>query len=336
MYLIKRNGYFHLEYFDQAVGKIRRVSTRTKIKSLALQFLNEFSNKNIEINLRNTEISLIVFRERYLSYCKINFSSKYIISIESSFKRLLQFVGDVCLLKLRRIDIENFLLSTYKDAPYSARQYHRTLKAAFNKAISWGFLSDNPFVGIKLPKPKKNLPIFITQEQFNYLINFEKDEQLQRLYILAFNTGLRLGEIANLLWISIDYNEKLLYVRNTDDFITKSKIERAVPLNKKAYNTILDQKLYKKRITDYVFSNAIGKRLLTDYISKRFKKCLRSAGLDERIHFHSLRHSFASNLAQRGVSLFQIKNLLGHSSITTTEIYSHINNQSLREAVEKL
>ncbi len=76
---IKRNGYFYIEYFVQAVGKSRRVFTKTKYKSLALQILKDFSNKNNEILQLNTEISLTDFRERYLSHCKINFSDKYII-----------------------------------------------------------------------------------------------------------------------------------------------------------------------------------------------------------------------------------------------------------------
>ena len=84
------------------------------------------------------------------------------------------------------------------------------------------------------------------------------------------------------------------------------------------------------------FARIVETLLRGDHFSRKFKKACRAASVDERIHFHTLRHSFASRLAQEGVSLYVIKELLGHSSITTTEIYSHLNVESLRGAIEKL
>ncbi|NCS90569.1 MAG: tyrosine-type recombinase/integrase [Ignavibacteria bacterium] len=86
----------------------------------------------------------------------------------------------------------------------------------------------------------------------------------------------------------------------------------------------------------YVFAKSNGEPFTGDYFSKRFKRACKSAGIDKSIHFHSLRHSFASNFAQKGINLYTIKELLGHSSITTTEIYSHLNMDSLKEAIETL
>ena len=74
----------------------------------------------------------------------------------------------------------------------------------------------------------------------------------------------------------------------------------------------------------------------TNYVSKKFKQAVRLAGADDKIHFHSLRHSFASDLVNKGVPLYHIKELLGHSSIAVTEIYSHPDLESLHEAVNKL
>jgi integrase len=85
-----------------------------------------------------------------------------------------------------------------------------------------------------------------------------------------------------------------------------------------------------------VFGKVNGMAYTGDYFSKRFKRACMSAGISDSIHFHSLRHSFASNLAQKGVSLYVIKELLGHSSISTTEIYAHLNVDTLREAVSML
>ena len=83
----------------------------------------------------------------------------------------------------------------------------------------------------------------------------------------------------------------------------------------------------------YVFCKENGKKYTGDYFSKSFKRASKEAGMDKAIHFHTLRHSFASNLVQQGVSLYVIKELLGHSSVSTTEIYSHLNIASLKEAI---
>ena len=85
-----------------------------------------------------------------------------------------------------------------------------------------------------------------------------------------------------------------------------------------------------------MFCKADGKKYTGDHISQSFKRACKAAGIESSIHFHSLRHSFASNLVQKGVPLYTIKELLGHSSISTTEIYSHLNMETLREAVKKL
>jgi len=86
----------------------------------------------------------------------------------------------------------------------------------------------------------------------------------------------------------------------------------------------------------FVFCKKDGSKYCGNYVSRQFKNVCKTAGMDQSIHFHSLRHSFASNLVQKGVPLYTIKELLGHSSISTTEIYSHLNMDSLREAIKKL
>ena len=85
----------------------------------------------------------------------------------------------------------------------------------------------------------------------------------------------------------------------------------------------------------FVFCKENGFKYSKDYVSKKFKEACRKANIDKAIHFHSLRHSFASYLVQQGVSLPTIKDLLGHTSITTTEIYSHLDDSSLQEAIKK-
>jgi integrase/recombinase XerD len=88
--------------------------------------------------------------------------------------------------------------------------------------------------------------------------------------------------------------------------------------------------------SQFVFAKFNESNFSADYISKQFKKACRKAKIPENIHFHSLRHSYASMLARNGVSLYTISSLLGHTSITTTQIYSHLDNKTLFRAVETI
>ncbi len=113
---------------------------------------------------------------------------------------------------------------------------------------------------------------------------------------------------------------------------TKSKRERIVPVNDDVYDLLAKI----DRNGSYVFSTSSGHRRREEFISKRFKKYIRKAGLDERFTFHSLRHTFASHLVQNGVSLYIVSKLLGHSNLKTTEVYAHLAPETFQGVVNLL
>ena len=108
-----------------------------------------------------------------------------------------------------------------------------------------------------------------------------------------------------------------------------------VPINKKIM-VILKKKIKEPTKSEFVFSKTEGLKFNNDYVSKYFKKAVRKAKMDEKIHFHTLRHSFASRLVQKGASIYIVKELLGHSDVTTTQIYSHLEQRNLREVIKLL
>ncbi|MCL5028619.1 MAG: tyrosine-type recombinase/integrase, partial [Bacteroidetes bacterium] len=123
----------------------------------------------------------------------------------------------------------------------------------------------------------------------------------------------------------------------TDDFLTKSKKERIVPMCEKVKSVLVSRfNLGIHQPNEVVFCRIEGRKLHQETISKQFKDVVRKSNLNEKIHFHSLRHSFASLLAQKGVSLYIIKELLGHEDLATTQVYSHLQKQNLRDAIHQL
>ncbi len=316
-------------------------------------------------NEQKNTVTLRVFINEYSHMIKQNRSKAYYVSVCSSFKHLTEFFG--CGKSIQSIglkDVEKFVFYLQRKVKKGFRVYYRTIKAAFNKAKDWGYVKENYFQKVKLPKKQQVNPVFINGDELQAICNKVYNKTLRNIIVFAFYTGMRLDEIVNLRLKNVDLQNKVITVGD-DCFTTKGRNQRFIPISEEAEKAIenLDtstalsaglrirqkdggqvQNEKKKIITikslnhnrNFVFCKSNGEKFTGDYISKRFKIACKAAGVDQTIHFHSLRHSFASNLVQKGVPLYTIKELLGHSSISTTEIYSHLNMDSLREAVKKL
>ncbi len=337
MFLTNRNGIYYLNYMDSKTATYKRVSTSARSEREAYQFLESFS-KQFESMDNTSSIKISTFQNEYISYLKKTHSPKYIASIELTFRKVIKQIGDIELNKLNNKILEEFITSIFSQSQAAASLYYRTFKAALNKAVNWDYLTMNPLVKVKFPKMQKKDPLFITAKEFQDILQHTKSKLLRDLFKIAFHTGMRLGEIVNMKWSWIDFSNKLIKVKVSESFITKSKKERTIPMNKIVFETIVELKLnlLDKYIDGYVFHIRYSIKLNGDYVSKNFKKAVKKTNLNPNIHFHTLRHSFASNLIQNGASIFVCKELLGHEDIKTTMIYSHLNYQNLVDAVKLL
>ena len=140
---------------------------------------------------------------------------------------------------------------------------------------------------------------------------------------------MRLGELVNMKWSWIDLNEKQITVQCSDTFTTKNKKGRIIPFNQSIRTLLADRipKIFNITSDDFVFADSRGKKLNEDYVSKKFKTAVNTAKLSDKIHFHTLRHSFATHLLEAGTDIRTIQELLGHSSLNTTMIYTHVTNK---------
>jgi integrase len=280
------------------------------------------------------EVRVSEFVELHSQYAKTQFAPKTVEVYRFAFKSLLEFLGDADLSSITSLTIEQYKAQRLqKVSRESVNIELRALKAAFNRGLDWGVLTTNPFGKVKQIPTTAERPEYLRVEELEFLLSvIRKVTWLKDVVVFAVNTGLRRGEICNLKWERVDLKNRVITVQSDDRYRVKMGKFRIVPLNARAYEVL--KKRFHQRNSDYVFTSEHGQKINADFLSKRFKRYLRLAGLGEEIHFHSLRHTFASLLAQARVPLYEIKELLGHSKISVTEQYSHLSPQTLQKAVQ--
>jgi len=339
MFLTKdsKSPYFQLVYFVN--GKRTKISTKASVRDEAELFKTSFNPRAAtEPKAKKVSIKLSSFISEYKTYVSNTYSVSYLKkAVTPSFNRLQNFLPDMPLEHISSKDIDQFISSVYQKSKYAASLYHRSLKSAFNKAVVWNYLAENPFNKIKSPKVAKSFPVFISEAELILILNKTDEQLLKDIFTIAYYTGMRLNEIMNMKWNWIDFSQGIITIKNSQEFNTKNKRERVIPIHQKV-KSILQTRfpIIKQQQSSFVFYRKAGIKLNGEFISKQFKKAVRSTKLNEGIHFHSLRHSFASALVQRDVSLYTVKELLGHENIKTTQIYSHLQQHNLSNAVHLL
>ena len=150
------------------------------------------------------------------------------------------------------------------------------MNAAFNKAIEWDYLTEDPLSKFRLPKIPKSFPAFINSDELNLIVQNTKSRDLQDIFITGYHSGMRLSEIINIKWTAINLSERTIIVQNNETFTTKSKKERIIPIDDTLARVLNNRipKVLNINFDDYVFYKYSGVPYLKDYISKNFKKVI--------------------------------------------------------------
>ena len=213
------------------------------------------------------------------------------------------------------------------------------IKSYFNYLIFEGHIKKSPISDIESPKLEKKLPEVLTELEIEKLIkSFDLQQnfgQRNRTIIeVLYGTGIRVSELVNLKLSNIFFKESIIKI------IGKGNKERFVPLGKIAtieirkYLKIRDKSIIDSKFSDIVFLNRYGRGLTRSMIFKIISDSYKRIGLDKKISPHTLRHSFATHLLKNGADLRTIQLILGHESITTTEIYTHLDTNHLDEVLK--
>lgn len=335
MFLSKRsNGRYYI-FYDNSNGKRTCISTRTTKKSEALKFLSNFEKELKERESKKTiPITLTQFKNQYLRYSATVHSINHTKSIRTSFNELIKGIGDIYLSELNKNRLQSYLEERLrKVSPYAVRRDIINFSSSFNWGINKNYLSENYCKGIKKPKLPERLPHFFSEDEFQKLIEIVDDTDLKDLIEFAVLTGLRQSDLISLRWSQIDFKNNNLILDNRNS-LTKSRKVHNIPLSISALQ-ILTKRDIKREDKELVFTY-LGKKIRQTFISKRFSKYVEEANINKKLTFHSLRHTFASWLVQKGVSIYQVSKLMTHSDPRVTQIYSHLRSEDLRNSINLL
>ena len=237
--------------------------------------------------------------------------------------------------------IKNYLYKSFSDKKsISQARSISAIKSFFNYLIFEGYIKDSPISNIESPKQEKKLPKVLTEDEIKNLIdsidlNQDFGQRNKTIIEILYGTGIRVSELINLKLSNIFFKENIIKV------IGKGNKERFVPLGEIASNEmkiyINNRNLLKidSKSSDILFLNRYGRGLTRSMIFKIISDASKRVGLDKKISPHTLRHSFATHLIKNGADLRTIQLILGHESITTTEIYTHLDTLHLEEVLKK-
>lgn len=216
--------------------------------------------------------------------------------------------------------------------------YLERLKRLFSLCLEWGLIHENPLARVRLGRGHHERVRYLTQEEERALL-LAAAPDLRRLITVAIHTGARRGELINLTWDQVDLESRTIRIPATE---TKGKRDRVLYLNEAGHRAVGK----RKRGGGYVFPSRRGKRRID--LKRAWKTAIEAAVRGDReagqkacpslagVHFHDLRHTFASRLVMAGEDLYTVSRLLGHASVTQTERYAHLAPDKLQRAVARL
>jgi len=220
-------------------------------------------------------------------------------------------------------------------SPTSLNIELRTIKAALSMAVRWNYIFKNPFARLALVRVPETAPVYFAKNDLQALIRTVKESWLKEIIIFAAMTGMRRGEIVNLQWFNVDMERRTIRIESDATFKTKLGRSRTIAVNEAAWLVLKERKESAFQSDGLVFSY-LGERIPANWGTRLLKRYVRKLGYNEKLNFHSLRHTHCSWLVQAGVSLYEIQKLLGHSSITVTQIYAHLAPNELHKTVNRI
>ena len=271
-----------------------------------------------------------------------NSISNYVLDVEKLILFLESHQIVETPINIDKSTVQQFIYELAKNVnPRSQARVISGLKSFFNYLVFEDYRQDNPMELIESPKVGRKLPDTLSEEEINALIgaiDLSKPEGERNRAILEtlYGCGLRVSELLDLKLSDLYFEEDFFKVTGKGD---KQRFVPISEINKKYINIyrkeIRIHMTIKKGAEDVLFLNRRGNKLTRAMIFTIIKQLAQDIGLQKNISPHTFRHSFATHLLQNGADLRAIQQMLGHESITTTEVYMHVDRTHLAEVMNK-
>ena len=283
-------------------------------------------------------------KAEYLRYIRLEkrLSSNSVDAYERDFVEFMHFIMrwyDVTPERVESHMIERYLGWLYDKGRSGASQARRLsgIKSLYNYMLFKDYINQLPTELIKAPKPSRMLPDTLTVEEIDALlstfdINTAKGCRDSAIVEVLYSCGLRVSELTSLRLSDLFFGEGYIRV------VGKGDKQRIVPVSSAARDKIqlyMEFRRPKQRSESTLFLNNRGMPLTRVMVFNIIRGAANLAGIDKQISPHTLRHSYATHLLEGGANIREVQELLGHESILTTEIYTHLNSEHLRRTVEE-
>lgn len=281
--------------------------------------------------------------EKYLNYLKHvkRYSDNTVRSYEQELNQYQAFIQDKCdLLKIDHQVVKDYLV--YLNQKYQNKntisKKLTTIRAFYQYLVREEIITSNPYAEINNPKKDKKLPRFVKQDQLDKMFQVPDMKtplgQRNRLILeMLYATGIRVHELVTIKLKDIDFSNQTIKI------LGKGSKERIVVFGhicNDVLNTYLKAgyQILNKKNSDYLFLNHYGNPITERSIRNILNDIIIKSSLDLHISPHVLRHTFATDMLNNGADLISVKDLLGHESLNTTSIYTHVSNEQIKKIYE--
>ena len=317
---------YYVRYDD---GK--RVSLKTRDKTKAQRAYKAIQREAFAGRIADITgictVTLGAFQREYLEWAETAIDSKSTFRANRlALSKLVDMAGkSIKLDRLGQKHIDLMIAECRKNRNKtdSINNYIRHARIVIKKAVEWKYIKNSPFADVKELPRKKRLPKFIKKAELSGLLSKIKDKDLRRMVTAYIATGRRRSELVGLRWENVSLEDGRYTVKTET---TKSKLERSYKINRLFLSVLLS---IGPKEGGYVFERWRH----PDTVSHRVKEALIKGGYGN-LSLHSLRHTFASMKAAEGRTLLEIQQLLGHSDIKATMIYSHLTDEHVDDIGE--
>lgn len=284
------------------------------------------------------------FIDKYLEYLQVvkKYSNKTIVSYYNDLLEYNEFINNnfLNILNINYDDVKEYMKYLYSlsISKSSISRKLSSIRGLYNYLVREDIIIDNLFNKISNPKKDKYLPKFLSNNDLDKLFSIcTYDNPINQrnsvIIELLYATGIRVNELVNIKINDLELNERTIKV------LGKGNKERIVVFNnhtKKAIYTYLNDGYYmfNKKNTGYLILNKNGDKLSDRYVRNIINKLVVKANIDIKISPHTFRHTFATDMLEEGSDLMTVKELLGHESLNTTSIYTHITNEQVRKVYD--